>query len=191
MSEVKAELKQCSRCHSNCTLKHFEKNRQGEWFKTCNNCRKIKQMYYENNKEEILTNVKQWRDSNKDKVKQYNKTSMDRRNPLIECPHCKAMIRYQSMENHKTGYVCNVFDLEPKPDYHEWLYQNQTDFYDQEYITRIQQSQFNIISWRNKKYGTSSACDDKRLKEALKDNNKNIDYIWNWNEGPEYKTLIN
>ena len=39
MSEVKPEIKQCSRCHSICTLEHFEKNRKCEWFKLCNNCR--------------------------------------------------------------------------------------------------------------------------------------------------------
>ena len=42
MSEIKPELKQCSRCHSNCTLEQYEKNRKGELFKLCNNCRKGK-----------------------------------------------------------------------------------------------------------------------------------------------------
>ena len=42
MSEVKPELKQCSRCHSTCTLEHFEMNRKGELFKLCNNCRSKK-----------------------------------------------------------------------------------------------------------------------------------------------------
>ena len=40
MSEVKPELRKCSRCHSTCTLDHYEKNRKGEWFKLCNNCRR-------------------------------------------------------------------------------------------------------------------------------------------------------
>ena len=39
MTEVKPELRKCSRCHSTCTLDHYEKNRKGEWFKLCNNCR--------------------------------------------------------------------------------------------------------------------------------------------------------
>ena len=36
--EQTSELKQCSRCHSTCSLAHFDTNRKGEWFKTCNNC---------------------------------------------------------------------------------------------------------------------------------------------------------
>ena len=39
--EQTSELKQCSRCHSNILLEHFEKNRQGQLFKTCNNCRSV------------------------------------------------------------------------------------------------------------------------------------------------------
>ena len=39
MEENKPELRQCTRCHSSCTLEHFELNRKGELFKLCNNCR--------------------------------------------------------------------------------------------------------------------------------------------------------
>ena len=39
MTELKPELRQCSRCHSTIMLKFFETNRMGELFKTCNNCR--------------------------------------------------------------------------------------------------------------------------------------------------------
>lgn len=40
MSEI-SNLRQCSRCHSNILLEFFERNRQGELYKTCNNCRYI------------------------------------------------------------------------------------------------------------------------------------------------------
>ena len=81
--------------------------------------------------------------------------------------------------------------MDSKPDYHEWLFENQTTFDDQDYIERIKQSHTNIISWKNKKYGTSSAVPDERLKELLHEGNANIDYIWNWSGGPINKTQIN
>ena len=39
MSEQKLELKRCSRCHSKLLLKYFSKNRCGELYKLCDNCR--------------------------------------------------------------------------------------------------------------------------------------------------------
>jgi hypothetical protein len=36
-TENKIDLRQCTRCHSNCTLEYFEKNRKGKYFNTCNN----------------------------------------------------------------------------------------------------------------------------------------------------------
>ena len=191
MSEFKPELKQCSRCHSSCTLEHFEKNRKGECFKTCNNCRTNKQNYRIEHQEEISTKIKQWRNNNKDKVQQYNKTYIDKHNPLVECSHCKEKVRNATIDNHQKGYQCNVFGMDSKPDYHEWLFENQTTFDDQEYIEKIRTSQYNIISWKNKKYGTSSATSDDRLKELLHVGNDNIDYIWNWNKGLSNKTQIN
>ena len=79
--EIKPELRKCSRCHSSCTLEHYEKNRQDEWFKLCNNCRGKNKRYYENNTETILDNKKEYgkqyakdyRVKNKDKIEAYNK----------------------------------------------------------------------------------------------------------------------
>ncbi len=67
MEEIR-ELKQCSRCHSNVLLEHFELNRQGVLFKTCNNCRhsintKRRQHYQEHIEEITATrreNTKQY-----------------------------------------------------------------------------------------------------------------------------------
>ena len=39
MSNVKPDLRKCSRCHSTCSLEHFEINRKGELYKLCNTCR--------------------------------------------------------------------------------------------------------------------------------------------------------
>ena len=96
MSQVKPELKQCSRCHSTCALEHFEKNRKGEWFKTCNNCRKRNgkdnKTYYNNHKEELLDKcriykeqhkeetqqrAKEYREQNQEKIQQSRKTNYE------------------------------------------------------------------------------------------------------------------
>ena len=61
--EIKTELKQCSRCHSTVTLEHYEKNRKGEWFKLCNNCRGKGKDYKDSHKEEIQDNRNQYRET--------------------------------------------------------------------------------------------------------------------------------
>ena len=78
-------LKQCSWCHSACALEHFENNRKGEWFSTCNHCR---------------NNRKESRDTNKDKIKlPYEKNNVEilktlkaykeATNPWVTCPICQ------------------------------------------------------------------------------------------------------
>ena len=148
MNNIKPELKQCSRCHSTCSLEHYEKNRKSEWFKTCNSCRNNKKEYRNEHKEEIAVRAKHWRNGNKNKVKLYNQVYADRHNPLIECSHCKEMVRYKIIEDHKKSYQCNVFDMDCKPDYHEWLFEHQNHFDDKAYLERIEQSHHNIISWK-------------------------------------------
>ena len=84
--EIKTELKQCSRCHSTVTLEHYEKNRKGEWFKLCNNCRhrnaKEKQEYRESKgetyREKERQYAKQYRKENPDKIEEYQKYWIDK-----------------------------------------------------------------------------------------------------------------
>ena len=101
MSEITPELKTCSRCHSTCTLEHFEMNRKGELFKLCNNCRnrgrqikneydqnhkdenKIKRKeYYDKHREELLKQTKIYDDAHKEEKKQrereYRKQNPDK-----------------------------------------------------------------------------------------------------------------
>ena len=57
MGEVKPDSKQCSKCNSICNLEQFETNRQGEWFKTCSNCRSYKRQInqtYRNNHRDLI-----------------------------------------------------------------------------------------------------------------------------------------
>ena len=86
MSEIKPELRTCSRCHSTCTLEHFEMNRKGELFKLCNNCRSKKRgenkEYYDNHREELVNKTKIYDDAHKEEKKQrergYRKQNPDK-----------------------------------------------------------------------------------------------------------------
>ena len=176
MSEVKPELKQCSRCHSTCTLEHFEKNRKGEWFSTCNNCRgKDKEKhkrYYNNHKEDIL---------------QKNKIYKQTINPWITCSRCQKEVRSVSFEKHQNDYLCQVHPLDPKPDFHEWVYSN-PDLYPC-VVEQCETDDLTIVSWTSKIYYTSSAVSDDKLKE-YKDKDLRIDYIWKWRDGPHNKMQL-
>ena len=85
--EIKIELKQCSRCHSSVTLEHYEKNRKGEWFKLCNNCRskkRIENQEYreskgEENREKERAYAKQYRKNNPDKIEEYQTHWIDKK----------------------------------------------------------------------------------------------------------------
>ena len=78
-------LRQCSGCHSIITLEHFNMNRKGEYYMTCNRCcsrrkeykeantEQIKR-YNENNKEAIATQHKEYRGRNKETIAQRAKT---------------------------------------------------------------------------------------------------------------------
>ena len=80
MSEIKPELKQCSKCHFTCTLEHYEKNRKGEWFKLCNNCRSrnreekntYRELKGEAYREKERAYARQYRKNNTDKIEEYN-----------------------------------------------------------------------------------------------------------------------
>jgi len=82
--EVQNTLKKCARCHSNILLEYYEHNRKGEFYKTCNNCRKHTQQHKEDNKERYKymskiydennkANIKIYREANRDKIKEQRK----------------------------------------------------------------------------------------------------------------------
>ena len=68
-----SNFKKCSRCHSNILLDFFEKNRKGELYKTCNNCRNKFKQYYENNTEKESVRHMIYRMNNIDKVREYDR----------------------------------------------------------------------------------------------------------------------
>ena len=78
------ELKQCSRCHSNILLEHFEQNRQGVLYKTCNNCRRFNKEYRRHN-----TDILREKDRERDKVRGAQKN--EERKLKLEC-QCGASV---------------------------------------------------------------------------------------------------
>ena len=118
MSEIKPELRTCSRCHSNCTLEHFEINRKGELFKLCNNCRnrgrqtkneydathkeenrmKWKE-YYETNKEILVQKQKEYDETHKEEKKQRNKEYNEQNKDKVK------QWRKTYYDNHKEAIV--------------------------------------------------------------------------------------
>ncbi len=89
------ELKRCSRCHSNILIQFFELNKQGEYFKTCNNCRNL-------GKEEMKA-----RRENLDKT-------------VVICPKCNWKIMRYNFENHQKNYSCETANMTNIPDYMTW-----------------------------------------------------------------------
>ena len=94
LESVKPELKQCSRCHSTCTIEHYEKNRKGEWFKLCNNCRSKKraQNHLSNTENEMEELFKQLPDF-----------------PDVEC-NAKGDVRWYRSKKLMTKYYGNMYD---------------------------------------------------------------------------------
>ena len=105
MSEpVKPELKQCSRCHSTCTLEHYEKNRKGEWFKLCNSCRT-------KNREEKNT-YREKHDNDKQ-----------------TCPRCNCQFRIVNwtLNKHMKTWSCYKAGLKTettRTDFYQWVLDN-------------------------------------------------------------------
>ena len=143
-------------------------------------------------------NKREYRDNKKDKLKIYyehsnleilekSNASKEAKNPWVTCSRCQKEVRSISFEKHQNDYVCQVYPMNPKPDYHEWLYSN-PDFFPSVVETR-EKEDLNIVSWTFKSHGTSSAVSDDKLKE-YEDKELNIDYIWKWRDGPHNKIQI-
>ena len=138
-----SNLRTCSRCHSTMLLEFYDKNRKGEYFKLCNNCRHKKKEYREENKEEIseyrdthkeqiAATCKKYNDEHKLERKEYYDNNYDkimarkdayaakcRANPL-ECSNCgKSVLKYM-VARHQATYTCQTFGMENKPTWDEW-----------------------------------------------------------------------
>ena len=110
MSNNANELKQCTRCHSTILLQYFEKNRKGEYFKTCNSCRTYRNKYYEANAQHINEWDRQWREQNR-----------------IPCSKCGACIPKKQINDHMGGYPCQTYGMTSKPHFDVWILQQPVD----------------------------------------------------------------
>ena len=107
-------LRQCSRCKSKLELAYFEKNRQGEYYKCCNNC------------------LSKNRDGN-------FKFRMAHRNEIIICDKCGEQAKRYNITTHKQRFQCKVFGLEPRPTFNEWLLEQDENELVSEYKIKLKQ----------------------------------------------------
>ena len=105
-----SNLKTCSRCHSTMLLEFYDKNRKGEYYKLCNNCRhknrETAKTYYDNNFDTVYKCKERF-------------VAKCRANPL-ECSKCgKSVLKYM-VARHQATYTCQTFGMENKPTWDEW-----------------------------------------------------------------------
>ena len=169
MSENKVELKQCTRCHSTCTLDYFEKNRKGEYFNTCNKCRT--------------------------KNTEYQKQQRAKLDPTIsKCPACSYEILNRNMENHQRKFPCHLTRSLLKHNKrlrrYEWLYDNDGTVLpeDQEIIDDLKMKNSTVYNCGL----FSVAWTEEELSNGLDKHpgrKNDYEYCWKFNDG--YSNCVN
>ena len=104
MSDHNEELRTCSRCKSTILLKFFERNRKGELFKLCNNCRQRGRV-----------------DTATSREKHYNDIKV--------CEKCGVEVKYnKALGTHQRTWACAKALLPEKAtevDFYKWALENQ------------------------------------------------------------------
>ena len=95
------ELRKCSRCKSLITLDYYSINRQGEYFKCCDKCR-VKGAEYS---------------------REFRKTW----DCEIKCDHCGDRTTRICKSIHKRRFWCQTSGMNPRPDFEEWLIEQDYD----------------------------------------------------------------
>ena len=101
------ELRRCSRCRSDIELNYFAINRKGERNKTCVNCL--------------------------DKAKTFNSTPERQKarqqcnEMLITCNNCGEEVTKNTLSLHKRRYWCKTHHLKERPEFEEWLMEQDYD----------------------------------------------------------------
>ena len=98
MSEIN-NLRKCTRCHSTKLESYFGKNTRGDFFKTCDNCRKKR-----------IIEGEKYREQN---------------DMLTPCPKCGVEKRGYEMKVHQKSFHCQIFGIEPRPCFELWLLDNE------------------------------------------------------------------
>ena len=112
------ELRKCSRCTSTVEIKYLSVNRKGEYFKTCDTCRKKRnakqqephrreynKLYYEEHKGHKNEMGKQWQYDNQGYTSE-----------PIPCPLCGSVLRRDRMWKHIRTQSCKELRQETHND---------------------------------------------------------------------------
>ena len=185
MSENNLELKQCTRCHSTCTLEYFEKNRKGEYFSTCNNCRKKRNEY---NKKWIVENPEKAEQLRQKQNEQKRQQSAMLDPTVSKCPACHHQILNRNMEHHQRRFPCHLGRSLLKHGKQlcrfEWLYDNDGSVLpeDQQIIDDLKTKNPTVYNCSL----FSVAWTEEELQKWLDKNPGRIDkyvYCWKFNHG--------
>ena len=101
------ELRKCSRCRSEIELKYFAINRKGEHNKTCETCLNKSRAYHQTT--EAI-----------DRRQQRNGIS-------ITCNNCGETHTKNTISKHKRQYWCKTSHVSEKPNFEEWLTEQDYD----------------------------------------------------------------
>ena len=100
------EFRICTRCGSTRLIDYFERNRKGELFESCSDCRNIDKRYYDNHKEEQKAYRDLMREQLKEKYRLYGETHKEEikeRNIIYREANKEQIKEYHNNydENHK------------------------------------------------------------------------------------------
>ena len=73
MTDETENMRKCIKCKSSSTLEHFNRNKQGEYSKTCMRCCALMKEHYEAHKEQIAENHREYRQSHKETIAERGK----------------------------------------------------------------------------------------------------------------------
>ena len=112
-----SENKTCSRCSSKAlTLNDFGIDKNGDYFKTCNNCREYSNQRKANNREAILQQAREhYQEVRESKIEQNNEwraLNIDKLTAIIVCP-CGGKYQHRWKADHyktqrHTKYISQV-----------------------------------------------------------------------------------
>ena len=102
-----AELRKCSRCKSEIALTYFAINRKCEYNKTCETC---------------LNKSRAYQRTPESKEAQARHKSQE-----ITCDNCGSVRNKGSISIHKRRYYCLTYNLQDKPDFEDWLMEEDYD----------------------------------------------------------------
>ena len=101
------KLRKCSRCRYEIELEYFAGNRKGEYNRTCDTCsNKVRTFQRTPEREEAR---QQWNGM------------------LITCSNCGEEVTKNTFALHKRRYWCKAHHLNERPEFEEWLVEQDYD----------------------------------------------------------------